>query len=51
MVYWQLEDFSFGRGPLGGSATWGKCQFGNVPVGGTATLGKCLLEEVPVGGL
>ena len=29
-----VGDFSLGRGPVGGSATLGKCQLGEVPVGG-----------------
>ena len=50
LVYRQLGDFSLRRGPVGGSASWGKCQLGEVPVGGSATWGKCQLGEVPVGG-
>ena len=31
--------------PVGGSASWGKCQLGEVPVGGSATWGKCQLGD------
>ena len=37
MVYRQLGDFSLGRGPVGGSASWGRCQLGEVPVWASAT--------------
>ena len=33
-VYRQLGDFSLGRRPVWGSASWGKCHLGEVPVGG-----------------
>ena len=36
--------------PVGGSASWGKCQLGEVPLGGSASWGKCQLGDVPVGG-
>ena len=38
-VYRQLGDFSLGQGPVGESASWGKCH-----------LGKYHLGEVPLGG-
>ena len=31
--------------PVGGSASWGKCQLGDVPVGGSASWGKCQLGD------
>ena len=39
LVYRQLGNFSLGRGPLGGSASWRKCQLGEVPVRGKCQLG------------
>ena len=45
----------FQKMPVGGSASWGKCQSGEVlvegvPVGESASWGKCQLGEVPAGG-
>ena len=35
-----------GEVPVGGSASWGKCQLGEVPVGESGNWGKCQLGDL-----
>ena len=56
MVYRQLGESNsqwhnkkFKKVPVGGSASWGKCQLGEVLVGGSASWGKCQLGKCQLG--